>query len=290
MRTSQAGSHRCRQPGFTVTEAIVALAVSLAVLVGVTTTFLTQVKQYRQFRDLTELRQNADAAMQRVLHDIRLAGYGLPVHRSHIAMWVTWVPGMTDTVRVVEGAAGATDKLLLCGVFRPSVAKLLAAATRGDTSLHLGVGQGAQFNTTTRKLIYIGRIEMARVVGIAGDTITVSVHPTVANRGVRYDYPVGTGIELIEVKEYACESTMTNALGRPYLERHHHQGILTNRLQKLVALGIEDFQITTTGRAVSVSMTSISQRPERGYTHPVSGDRYRRTSAVGTAVQRNLED
>lgn len=273
--------------GVTLTELLVAVAISAVVLAAMCTALVTHVTQQRQMRRLTEMRQNAHAAALLLGRDIRMAGYGLPVRPAQVASWITWVGGLGDAVHVAQGAGGAPDRVFLSGAFDQPSAFTAAACNPSDIMIRLQSGQGALFNTTTRKLIFLGREELARITAIAGDQLTVSTDSAIDGRGLKYAYDAGASVELVEVVEYGCVNSMTNALRRPYLYRDNHQGTLTNRLQQLAVLGIADLQITQTGNSLQFTITGIAEDPERGYTDPVHGDAYRRVVVEGAAQRRN---
>ncbi|MCE9615112.1 MAG: prepilin-type N-terminal cleavage/methylation domain-containing protein [Lentisphaerae bacterium] len=281
------GASHNRRAGFTLAEAIIAITISVFVLTGMVISFVSQTREYRRHRDSVEMRQNASAAATRVVQDLRLAGYGLPVPSSRLTQWITWVSGTTNVVRYINGASGAPDRLFLAGAFDPPAAALLNPIVRGNTSVTLQTGQGSQFNTTNRKLIFIDRQELARVTAVSGDVLTISTHPTLSPRGVRYPHAAGSPIELVQVVEYACDSSLTNSLRRPYLYRNDNRGVLTNRLQQLTTLGIQNFQVAPSTNGIALTFTAIAQRIDPAYTDPTVGDHYRRFSLTTTAVPRN---
>lgn len=273
--------------GVTLPELMIALFVSVFVLAGITSAFLSQAGEYRRGRDQIEMHQTAAVTTARLMREVRNAGYGLPLQASALTSWITWVPNTTNSVRVINGAAGAPDRLLLAGAFGPPAGALNSATAGGTTTLTLQTGQGANFDNVRRKLIYIDRQELARITSVAGNVLTISRHPSLGGRGLYYPHPAGAPIELVQVVEYACNSAMTNALRRPYLYRNNHQGILTNTLQQLTATGIEDLQVSIVSNRVQLSVTTVAARKESGYVHPVRGDAYRRLNVTAVATPRN---
>ena len=281
--------HRSRRfsGGFTLTEMLFAVAITCMVIAGFCAVFVTQTKEYRMLRDKTEMQQNSQAAMMLLVRDVRQAGYGLPVTPGQVSQWVTWVANITNSICVRQGTAGAPDRLLLTGAFGAPVGTLQTAAARGATLLQLGTGEGVNFNTTSRKLIFIGKEELARITAVSGDQLTITSHPTLSGRGMRYPYPASTSIELVQVLEYGCENSFTNILRRPFLYRDDHRGIITNRIQQMTTLGIDDFQITQTSNTLTLAFSAVAVRPEPDYTHPTRGDHYRRLAVSGSVMSRN---
>ena len=70
---------RCTQPynesGFTLTELLIAMAISGLLLAAVVTTFLIQRSSFALQEQITEMVQNARAAMDMMTREIRMAGY-----------------------------------------------------------------------------------------------------------------------------------------------------------------------------------------------------------------------
>ncbi|HEU4344877.1 MAG TPA: prepilin-type N-terminal cleavage/methylation domain-containing protein [Candidatus Binatia bacterium] len=61
--------------GFTLTELMVAMAISMAVLAAVTTTFMTQAKIYNAQEQINEMEQNARGALDVITRELKMAGY-----------------------------------------------------------------------------------------------------------------------------------------------------------------------------------------------------------------------
>jgi type IV pilus assembly protein PilW len=61
--------------GFTLTELMVAMAISMAVLAAITTTFMTQTKIYNAQEQINEMEQNARGALDVITRELKMAGY-----------------------------------------------------------------------------------------------------------------------------------------------------------------------------------------------------------------------
>jgi hypothetical protein len=153
----------------------------------------------------------------------------------------------------------------------------------------LQYGQSGNFDTGSRKVIYIGKCETARIVGISGNTLTISVHPTLSGAGLRNGYPVGTPIELVKVVTYSW-GTMSSA--RPYghyLKRFENDGSGIAEWQKMIAGNIEDIQLTPdnkTCRDFTITITGRTSAEDFRYTDPVKGDHYRRNTITVSCQSR----
>lgn len=61
--------------GFTLIELMVAMAISMAVLAAITTTFMTQAKIYNAQEQINEMEQNARGALDVITRELKMAGY-----------------------------------------------------------------------------------------------------------------------------------------------------------------------------------------------------------------------
>jgi type IV pilus assembly protein PilW len=66
---------RKKTSGFTLTELMVAMAISMAVLAALTTTFMTQAKIYNAQEQINEMEQNARGALDVITRELKMAGY-----------------------------------------------------------------------------------------------------------------------------------------------------------------------------------------------------------------------
>ena len=64
-----------KECGFTLIELLIAMAIGLIVLGALVSTFIIQKRAYDVQEQVTEMMQNARAAMDIMTHDLRMAGY-----------------------------------------------------------------------------------------------------------------------------------------------------------------------------------------------------------------------
>ena len=280
-------TNRSQQRAFTITELIVALFVTAMVMIGIFAAGHTQLKQYRTQRDYMEIRQNLRVASSVIARDIRMAGYGLSVHMDHIDDWITWVPGITNILDFRLQGTNTSPSLLITGAMGETAATLSAATATNATTLTLQSGEGANFDIVRRKVIFIGRTELARVVRVSGDTLIISTDPVVNGKGLTHAHASGAPVELVDVVEYRQKNTASSYPYRPYLIRNNNRGLLTGDLQMLVAMGIEQMTVSLTNDLAQITLTGASQHKEYGYTDPNTGDSFRRTTITVTAESRN---
>jgi len=222
-------------------------------------------------------------AMDVVSRDVRMAGYGIP--ESDTGSWLNWVGGMTNSLVIDHGlAAGDPDKISISAAFDEPISHLASAVSEGATVLTLTAGTGLEFDNSTRKTVLLGQLETFRVVFVAGDSLTISTDPALTGEGLTRAYPAGTPLELVKVITYSLELSPTGFPHRPYMLRDDNTGELTNDLQKMIAVGIDDLQATFATNVAGIMMRARAPAAEMGYTDPVEGDAYRREART-TAVQ-----
>jgi hypothetical protein len=221
--------------------------------------------------------------MDMVARDLRMAGYGLPVSDYFVSRWVTWVSGVVANPQIVQGSGSAPDTLHIVAALDAPAAQTTVDVPRGGTLLTLQSGQGARFNASRNKLIYIGKAELARVVAVSGDVLTISSDPSLNGKGVRFGAPAGSAVELVKVITYEWSNDTTTYPFRPHLRRHDNTDTLVYGWQKMIANNIEDFQITPVGTAYRVDIRGRTDQPDRHF----GGDGYRRMTLTSQVTPRN---
>lgn len=265
-----------KQLGFTLIELLIAMALSGIVIAAIYSLYLSQAKSYVIQDQVAEMQQNARVAMEMMIRDIRMAGFGAP--KSNISSWIDWVTGVTiDTnPKIVQGSGSAPDTIYIVGCFDSPLASLSTSALSGATSLSLqSATEASKFNTTSKKVICVGGAENALITAISGSTLTIDTDPTSANnQGLTGDYGVGTSIYLVKAITYSIVSNT--------LKRNENTGAGRQPL----AENIENLQISQSGDSINISLTARTDKPDPDYTNN-SGYRQRRlTSRV---IMRNLQ-
>lgn len=273
---------RSRSLGFTLAELMVAVTISTLVVVGLVQLFISQRTALQAMQQLNEISQNVRTAVDQIVTDVRNAGYGGP--KSGMSSWITWVSGITGRVTVVQGANGSSDIMHIVGAMDPPCAYL--AASSGVNTITVKSGQGTNFNTTNRRVIYIGRTETARITGISGDTLTVSSSATL-NRDLAFRFASNAPVELVKVITYSWGDASSTYPHTQYLKRSDNVTTYAAEWHKMLAGSIEDFQIQGTGNRFTISVTGKTPKADPGYVHPVRNDHYRRlTYSVDSVIRQ----
>lgn len=275
--------------GFTLIETIVTLTLSLFVIAALMTSY-TQFRKTMNAQEIqTELQSNVRAAMHLVTRTLALTGYGLDIPDSQLSWWISWVSDFDTNPKVSYGGEGESDSIMVAGAFsRPAS---LAYDMSSSDKLVLRSGQGAEFNTSNKKLIYVGGLELARVTSVSGDTLTVSKHPSLT-AGLHNRYPAGTAVELVEVREFYIDPN-GGPQNEPALmmdDQSGSSGYIENINQLLhsdiAAIGIEQMLITVSGDEYSIELTGVALEPDPTYDEHADG--LRRLTLRQNIKMRNL--
>ena len=276
--------------GFTMVELMSSMAIAGLLLVALLGGFASYVRAYRVRSDLSTIQQNVRRATDMIARDLRHAGYGVPMPSDNLADWVTWMPGITNPVMVVAGIGPADpDQLIITGALDAPVSSLRLASAPGDTVLNIQTGDGGLFNNTDRKMVVIGRVETARVIGITQNALTISKDPAAIGAGLAHGYPAGTPIELVEVITYRVVSESTGFPGVPYLMRLGNSDLPpADAALGIAALYIDDFGVTRLENDnIQLTVRGRTPHPDRHFLHPDLNDSYRRIQMRTAVFVRN---
>jgi prepilin-type N-terminal cleavage/methylation domain-containing protein len=286
------------EAGFTLTELLVAMAISGILLGAMVSTCITQRKAYAVQEQVTEMTLNVRAALDMLAREVRMAGYGVPT--SQLADWVDWVRDAQGDPLVLTGPVLLTkgetepDSLTIAGCFDPPIASLQADVEAGSSNLQVRYHAPTnKVNTTTKKVVYIGRHEHGVVTASPDDqarvnTIAIDTAPTEAGeQGLTGEYAADTTpIEVLKVITYSIAIDEKNyATPTPILKRHEHTGGYAQPL----AEHIEELRLSQDGETVIIAMTGRTARPDSTYTHPIKGDGYRRLTLSARVHLRNTQ-
>jgi len=257
-----------REQGFTIIELLIAMAITLAVIAALSTTFIFHRKAYNVQEQIVEMTQNARAAMGMMTSEIMMAGYGVPRPdpASDLSYWIDWVSGVTMNGNpILEDGAGASssDIIHIAACFDGAAGSLSADASEGDTSITLQSGEGAGFNTTKKKVIRIDDLENAVITVISSDTLTIDTDPTTAgNQGLENDYESGDSVYIVKVISYSIVEETEGSKIIYTLKRNENLGAGRQPL----AENIIDLQITQSGDTLEINpLKAQTDKHDPGY-------------------------
>jgi hypothetical protein len=234
---------------------------------------------------INEMNQNARAAVNLVTTDLENAGYGLNVSRNMAGLWIDWVTGFTTNPTVVDGGTGNPDSVMVAAAFEGRTSALTAGAAKGATAVQIVFSNIGEFNTTDKKVFFLGKTEVCRVLSMTGNTLTISTHPVLA-RGLEFAHEAGEELELVQVRTYSLNTDTSIWPFEPYLMMEEDGAIYSTEWEKMIAGNISDFQARADGYSVVVDITGRSSDIDPAYSHPVQGDHYRRVTLSRRAFPR----
>ncbi|MCP4579690.1 MAG: prepilin-type N-terminal cleavage/methylation domain-containing protein [Deltaproteobacteria bacterium] len=255
-------STKKRETGFTLIELLIAMALMLVVLGSLAGIFVIQLRTYNAQKQISEMTQNARAAMDIMIREIRMTGYGAP--KSNLSTWIDWVTGVTmaSNPKIEDGGSGP-DIIHVAACYDGSAGSLSVAVSAGNTSITLGPGEGVEFNTTTKKLIRICDRENAVVTAISSDTLTIDTDPmTSGNQGLGNDYSSGDSVCIVKVISYSVVQETENSKTVYTLKRNENLGAGRQPL----ADNIVNLQITQSGDTIAIDpLTAQADKPDPNY-------------------------
>jgi prepilin-type N-terminal cleavage/methylation domain-containing protein len=234
-RTGQAARDRSHSPrsGFTLVELLVASFITTLLLASCMALLAQHQSIHLATRQMTEIRQNVGFAMDSVLRDVRMAGYGLDVPDSELDTWVSWISTFTVNSQISDGANGDPDGLVLVAAFDNPVARLVTGVTTGETLLAVEMLDPTPnlLNTYNRSILYLNKTETLRITGITGTGtnlyLSISAHPT-DTTGVHNEYFAGSTLELVKAVTYVWhDADEINGVAFPCLVREDDDGVYT---------------------------------------------------------------
>lgn len=262
---------RRRQRGLTIVEILIALLLVSILIAGVMSLYSLN-RRVRMQEDIgANLESYLRVATSEIEHHFRNAGYGVPP--SDTNLWLSWVgPGLNGNFRIIQGASGAPDTLLVAHCTLAPVTALSADASAGTTTI--SVGSAAPFNTFDRSVLMLDVDQFARVTGISGSTLTIDTDPTLTgDQGLTQDLPSGTPICRTDVMGFSVNTT-NNTLT---LDRYDLSGT-----QEIIASEIVDLQVAA---AAGTNHFRISVDGQSTAPDPTTGAPIDRTATIQVAVR-----
>lgn len=266
---------RCKERlhnGFTLAETLIALALAVLVIGGVMRVYVQYRHMMKSQEIQSELQANTRAAVYILARNINMARYGINIPDSQLHDWITWVSGFDTNPKIVKGTGGESDNIMVAAAFgrTATIVDMI-----GDNTLVLESGQGSRFNTSDKRVIYVGRSELARVTGRSGDTLTVSKHP-ILSAGLHKQYLAGDPVELIEVRDFYVHPT-GGPLGNPSLvmDNQTQSGLGSlfgwDMINKVISVGIENLEVERVGNHIWVEVTGVALERDRLYRETADG-------------------
>lgn len=270
------------EPGFTLTELLITMAITGVIIGAIVSSFITQRKSYARQEQITAMLQSVRTAMDMMVREIRMTGYGVPTPLSTI----DWVKDFTSNPQIIEGNPSKPrekppDTITIASSFDATA--LSEDANKDDNTLKLESVKEFKKERTgalhpAKKVVFIGRNEYAvidRISEIEKNTLHLKTK-------LQWSYPAGTSVELLKVITYKVDESEHE------LERDENIRVPPN--PQPVAENIEDLQVEFDNdkNMITLILTGRTAKPDPGYTHPTKKDAYRRVELKSRIQLRNL--
>lgn len=280
-------SFKGKTKGFTLVEILIAIAVFSIVIGAIYGVFISQQHAYHVQDQIVEMEQNARAATNMMIRELRMAGYHAMGDEliNNLASWVpsSFVPTYPLTVNLGEeptkitlGDGTEPDMITFLAVLdtENNPTTLSSAVTAGATQITLSLNAtetGNQYNVND--IIHIGTAsEYVKVTAISGSTLTIDTNPTVGgNQGLSESYASGMEVGEISVVSYAVFNEANDSShtyhdeGHPVLKRNVNGGHF-----QPIAENITDMQISPLGSGekpveIQLTLTARTDKPDPRY-------------------------
>jgi type IV pilus assembly protein PilW len=209
--------------GVTLIELMIALVISATIVAAIYRVFLTQQNTYTVQDDVVDMQQNARVAVNEMMREIRMAGFGniqsmVPVTING-TIYNNVINPDTPSAGALTFVAGLGGAATLTG-FNPPLNQITVNSLLSSSGSVL-------FNTADRKYISIAGSECFAITAIAGKTLTLNGTVNTAFK-TNPNEPDVTKNVTVPVSVYAIRAityvVLPNASGAPVLRRNENLG------------------------------------------------------------------
>ncbi|MDD1757921.1 MAG: prepilin-type N-terminal cleavage/methylation domain-containing protein [Methanotrichaceae archaeon] len=186
----------------TLIELLIAMAISAVLSAAIYRTFIGQHKTYAVQEQVVDMQQNVRVAINRMMREIRMAGFGNVSNLLPLTAFTTFNGLQVLTLNNIitpsdnkNNVVQSDDQITIIGAFE-QISTLAAVPTVGTNTIQLS-GRASEFDNGYRKYICIGGLEThtATNVDIPSNTITL-------NENVVNNFPVGTSVFKVKAITY----------------------------------------------------------------------------------------
>jgi prepilin-type N-terminal cleavage/methylation domain-containing protein len=169
--------------GVTLIELLIAMVISAILIAGIYRTFIHQQKTYATQEQVADMQQNVRVAINRMMREIRMAGFGgknenINGNNDIITVFGN-VNGFTNIISAVDNApradnVGNSDEITVVGAFERQ-GRLDQNANAGDATITTIYDEaGKKFDTGVRKYLCINGRDNYEVTAEAGNVLTIN--------------------------------------------------------------------------------------------------------------------
>lgn len=265
--------------GFTLVELMVASALALIVVGAIFSSLSQYQKIFKQKNLEQEVQQNVRSGMMFLQRDLRYAGSGLTMGFQDLDDWFG-LDSSVNTIPWIVNNGNGKNALIIAGITGEPIATLSSRVDEGASILPLTILDSSILPYTPKvgDVLLIASIEPVVVTDVLSPTeLQVSREPLLLSTGVHLVYPAGSEVFQINVIRYS----VADVEGVPTLLRDDSRFTYESNADRVVADGIEKFEISRTNNLVTITLGGISRKTVPGLVNDSVGDsriRYEITS------------
>lgn len=266
-----------KNAGVTLIELLIALVISAILIAAIYRTFIGQQKTYIVQEQVVDMQQNVRVAINRMMREIRMAGFG---GLDYVLNLTGGVNGFTEVI-----TPSGNNKITIVGGFkqirRNNGDPILVSSISGNkVTLNYATDE---FDGEKHQFISIGGLESRKVISRSERELTL-------DKSLSFNHPVGTPVFKIQAITYKIE---TND-GKSVLRRDENTGGGAQPLaENIENLQFEYFDSngnpTTNPKNIRLVRVSVTARTERSDPDFKEGDGYRRRTIASNIYIRNME-
>jgi len=269
--------------GLTLIELLVAMAISSILIAAIYRTFMGQHKTYTVQEQVVDMQQNVRVAINRMMREIRMAGFGNVIDILSLSGGVN---GFTQVITPGSNSFGNT--ITIVGGFKQIRRDngdpiLIASASGNQITLNYATDE---FDGNAHRFICIGGIESNTVQSRSERILTL-------DEPLRYTHPSGTPIHKIQAITY--DRNLSD--GKTVIRRNENTGggsqpvaehIETLHFRFTLEDGSEsDFPVDPSKiRMVKVTVTARTSMSDPEFKGGAGG--YRRRTIASNILVRNM--
>jgi len=243
--------------GLTLIELLIALVISAILIAGIYRTFIQQQKSYATQEQVADMQQNVRVAINKMIREIRMAGFGGKNDNTNgindIITVFGNVNGFANIINAVDNSpradnVGNSDEVTIVGAYS-QIGTIAADVGAGSTTLTVTYTGSTQFDVNYRKYMCInGRYNYA-VVPAPGNPITLAQTLTNPTGTLNEAHVAGEPVFLVRAIRYGLR---VDANGVPVLFRDLYPNTAASK-RDTVAEYVQNLQL----RYVLVDTTEV---------------------------------
>jgi prepilin-type N-terminal cleavage/methylation domain-containing protein len=269
------------EKGLTLIELLVALTITGLLVGGLYRTLTGQQKTYVIQEEVVDMQQNVRAAINRLMTEIRMAGFG----NVSMVLPVTYTGGTFNNVlNLNTPTAGSLTFVTAVGGTSTLTVEGVVGQNQIVVSTLTDAGGNPLFDTGNRKYISIGGLESHEITAVDNVTRTINL-----NGPLTFYHAISTPLFTVMALTYQVASVN----GIPTLMRNENMGggaqPLSDNIENLQFTYLDaDGNVTANPLDIRIITVSLTAKTEKQDPDLEVGDGYRRRQIASNIHLRNM--